>query len=69
MAFNLLIKPRKGPRDGMPEQTTTSAIKQLKPWFQNLHPPNGAQTTPIIHRVIFLADKWRQLSPHIPPDG
>jgi len=38
----------------MQEQTTISAIEELKPWFHNLHLSNGAQTGQIIPWVIFL---------------
>ncbi|HEY1235161.1 MAG TPA: TIGR04290 family methyltransferase [Candidatus Binatia bacterium] len=50
----------------MQQQTTISAIDEFKPWFHNLHLPNGAQTAPDHPLGDFPANKWRQLSPHIP---
>ena len=50
----------------MQEQSTTTAIDDLKPWFHNLHLPNGAQTAPDHPLGDFPANKWAQLSAHIP---
>ena len=50
----------------MQEQTTISAIEELKPWFHNLHLSNGAQTAPDHPLGDFPANKWRQLAFHLP---
>lgn len=50
----------------MQQQTTTSVVDELKPWFHNLHLPNGAETAPDHPLGDFPANKWRQLSTHIP---
>jgi len=50
----------------MQEQTTISAIEELKPWFHNLHLSNGAQTAPEHPLGDFPANKWRQLASHLP---
>jgi len=50
----------------MQEQTTISAIEELKPWFHNLHLSNGAQTAPDHPLGDFPANKWRQLASHLP---
>ena len=49
----------------MQEQTTISAIEELKPWFHNLHLSNGAQTAPDHPLGDFPANKWRQLASHL----
>src|SRR6185369_14792861 len=57
---------RGGRLHGMQEQTTISAIEELKPWFHNLHLSNGAQTAPDHPLGDFPANKWRQLASHLP---
>jgi tRNA (mo5U34)-methyltransferase len=44
-------------------------IKELGPWFHNLHLPDGTQTYPD-HWLggDFPAFKWRQIAPHVPQD-
>jgi len=49
----------------MQEQTTISAIEELKPWFHNLHLSNGAQTAPEHPLGDFPASEWRQLVSHL----
>lgn len=45
-----------------------SQIDALRPWFHNLHLPEGLQTAPEHPFGDFPAFKWRQISPHIPQD-
>ena len=44
-------------------------IKELGPWFHNLHLPDGTQTYPD-HWLggDFPSFKWRQIAPHVPQD-
>jgi tRNA (mo5U34)-methyltransferase len=41
-------------------------IRELGPWFHNLHLPGGEQTAPGHAYGDFPAFKWRQIAPHIP---
>lgn len=43
-------------------------IDAMKPWFHNLHLPNGQQTAPDHFLGDFPDFKWQQLQPHIPRD-
>ncbi|WP_242916834.1 TIGR04290 family methyltransferase [Pontibacter liquoris] len=43
-------------------------IKQLGPWFHNLHLPNGEQTAPNHRLGDFPAFKWAELASYIPAD-
>lgn len=43
-------------------------IRELAPWFHNLHLPNGTETAPEHFLGDFPAFKWREISAHIPPD-
>jgi len=43
-----------------------AAIRELGPWFHNLHLPGGVQTAPHHEYGDFPAFKWRQIAPHIP---
>ena len=42
------------------------AIRDLGPWFHNLHLPDGTQTAPDHALGDFPAFKWKQIAPHIP---
>lgn len=44
-------------------------IRELGPWFHNLHLPDGMQTLPA-HPLggDFPRFKWRQIAPHLPAD-
>lgn len=44
------------------------AIRELGPWFHNLHLPGGVQTAPGHAFGDFPAFKWKQIAPHIPQD-
>ena len=44
------------------------AIRELGPWFHNLHLPGGMQTAPQHEFGDFPSFKWRQIAPHIPQD-
>jgi tRNA (mo5U34)-methyltransferase len=43
-------------------------IKELGPWFHNLHLPDGAQTAPDHPLGDFPSYKWKLLAPHLPQD-
>ena len=45
-----------------------SRIKELGPWFHNLHLPDGTQTEPYHPLGDFPRFKWRQLARQIPED-
>jgi len=45
-----------------------ASIRELGPWFHNLHLPGGQQTAPGHPYGDFPAFKWRQIAPHIPED-
>jgi tRNA (mo5U34)-methyltransferase len=40
----------------------------LRPWFHNLHLPDGRQTAPDHPLGDFPAWKWREIAPHLPED-
>lgn len=44
------------------------AIDDMKPWFHNLHLPDGKQTAPDHFLGDFPAFKWQELAAHIPAD-
>lgn len=46
----------------------SQAIRELGPWFHNLHLPGGEQTAPDHAYGDFPAFKWRGIAPHIPAD-
>ncbi len=46
----------------------TQQIETLKPWFHNLHLPDGTQTAPDHALGDFPAYKWARLGPHVPAD-
>jgi tRNA (mo5U34)-methyltransferase len=43
-------------------------IRELAPWFHNLHLPDGRQTAPDHPLGDFPAFKWRQIEPALPRD-
>ena len=43
-------------------------VRELAPWFHNLHLPDGTQTCPDHWLGDFPAFKWRELEPHVPKD-
>lgn len=43
-------------------------IKELAPWFHNLHLPDGRQTAPNHPLGDFPSFKWQQIAPSIPQD-
>jgi tRNA (mo5U34)-methyltransferase len=43
-------------------------IARLRPWFHNLHLPDGTQTAPRHLLGDFPRVKWRQIAPHVPED-
>ncbi len=43
-------------------------IRDLAPWFHNLHLPDGRQTFPDHWLGDFPAEKWRQIEPHLSGD-
>ena len=48
--------------------STRAEIRELGPWFHNLHLPDGEQTAPGHSYGDFPAFKWRQIAPYIPQD-
>jgi tRNA (mo5U34)-methyltransferase len=59
----------------MPKESTSSAngklaakIESLKPWFHNLHLPDGTQTAPNHFLGDFPRFKWEQIKKAIPKD-
>lgn len=46
----------------------TEEIKNMGPWFHNLHLPGGEQTAPDHFLGDFPNFKWKELAPHIPED-
>ncbi len=44
------------------------AIAALRPWFHNLHLPDGSQTAPDHNLGDFPAYKWREIAPWLPED-
>src|SRR4051812_42143017 len=47
---------------------TEKNIKELAPWFHNLHLPNGAQTAPEHFLGDFPSFKWGEIEDSIPAD-
>src|SRR3982750_2753029 len=47
---------------------TQDQVRPLRPWFHNLHLPDGAQTCPDHRFGDFPAFKWREIAPHVPQD-
>lgn len=43
-------------------------IDAMRPWFHNLHLPDGRQTSPHHRLGDFPRDKWERLAPHLPGD-
>lgn len=43
-------------------------VRELAPWFHNLHLPDGIQTCPEHILGDFPNSQWQQLSPHLPDD-
>src|SRR5690606_9129833 len=43
-------------------------VRELAPWFHNLHLPGGVQTAPRHPLGDFPACKWAQVAPHLPDD-
>ena len=55
----------------MSDPTTTDLqqqIRDLAPWFHNLHLPDGTQTAPDHFLGDFPSFKWHELAGHIPQD-
>lgn len=44
------------------------SIRDLAPWFHNLHLPGGRATAPDHPLGDFPAFKWKQIAPHLPLD-
>jgi tRNA (mo5U34)-methyltransferase len=43
-------------------------IEELRPWFHNLHLPDGSQTAPDHWLGDFPSYKWQEIAPHLPKD-
>ncbi|WP_017733852.1 TIGR04290 family methyltransferase [Nafulsella turpanensis] len=48
--------------------TLEKEIEELKPWFHNLHLPQGIQTAPDHWLGNFPEFKWKEIADHIPQD-
>jgi tRNA (mo5U34)-methyltransferase len=48
--------------------STADLLRDLGPWFHNLHLPDGTQTAPDHFFGDFPAFKWREIASHIPQD-
>src|SRR5947199_3415656 len=48
--------------------TGDEEIRELAPWFHNLHLPDGRETAPDHPLGDFPAFKWRRLGPALPDD-
>ncbi|PYS37385.1 MAG: TIGR04290 family methyltransferase [Acidobacteria bacterium] len=48
--------------------TAQKAIRDLQPWFHNLHLPDGTQTAPDHQLGDFPSFKWKQIARHVPAD-
>jgi tRNA (mo5U34)-methyltransferase len=49
-------------------QSTQEQIDKLKPWFHNIHLPDGSQTAPDHFLGDFPSFKWNEISTFIPED-
>jgi tRNA (mo5U34)-methyltransferase len=49
-------------------QAETAAIESLRPWFHNIHLPDGTQTAPDHQLGDFPRFKWKKLEPCLPED-
>jgi tRNA (mo5U34)-methyltransferase len=49
-------------------QRVDQAIEELRPWFHNIHLPDGSQTAPNHPLGDFPAYKWKAIGPHLPTD-
>lgn len=55
----------------MPPTSSTTIddqLRELGPWFHNLHLPDGRQTAPHHWLGDFPARKWQQIAPAVPDD-
>ncbi len=59
--------PAPSDRDQLTEETARK-IRQLSPWFHNLHLPDGSQTVPDHFLGDFPAYKWRDIRRFLPQD-
>lgn len=50
------------------DEVILKQIKDMGPWFHNLHLPGGIQTVPDHFLGDFPSFKWKELEPHIPND-
>lgn len=46
----------------------SEAVSHLKPWFHNLHLPDGSQTVPDHFLGDFPSYKWKEIAPCLPED-
>lgn len=53
---------------GSTMQTLQDRVRALRPWFHNLHLPDGTQTRPDHHFGDFPRCKWEQIEGFIPRD-
>jgi tRNA (mo5U34)-methyltransferase len=50
------------------EKEIKTKVKELSPWFHNIHLPGGIQTVPEHPLGDFPATKWKDIAPHLPAD-
>lgn len=55
-------------RDASQSQDMVTRIEALRPWFHNLHLPDGSQTAPDHPLGDFPEYKWREIAPTFPED-
>jgi tRNA (mo5U34)-methyltransferase len=48
--------------------SVAARVRELDPWFHNLHLPDGTQTSPSHPLGDFPLRKWLKIAPHIPAD-
>lgn len=48
--------------------TGDAEIDRLRPWFHNIHLPDGRQTSPRHALGDFPRNKWTRIAPHLPTD-
>lgn len=53
---------------GKSKERTVDQVKELGPWFHNIHLPDGTQTAPDHFLGDFPMIKWRHIAPYIPED-
>jgi tRNA (mo5U34)-methyltransferase len=66
--MTMAIMTTKSPQFDPVPQRVDQAIEELRPWFHNIHLPNGSQTAPNHPLGDFPAYKWKAIAAHLPTD-